>query len=350
MALKTIRLNSENPADLKKAIHWLQEGKIGALPTETVYGLAGDATRSTVAERIFQAKDRPAEDPLIVHVASPDFAKLFGIFPEAAFRLGQSFWPGPLTLIVPKTHRIPSPVTAGGSTVALRNPSHAVMHQILKDGKLALAAPSANSFGKLSPTRADHVLSQLDGKIDFILDDGPTGWGVESTVLDVSQPNHWKLYRPGPVDLEELRVWVQGEGYDLKIEDCSRESAREQESHPLPSPGILAKHYAPHTALKLIHSAEVKDREKGIHAGKRWGLIKTGLSPDVASNDVHPQIKYCSEDGTLESAGKNLYAHLHTLDRAGYDMLYVEIFPHSGLGAALNNRLFRAASEKDSNY
>ena len=348
MALKTIRLDAEDPAERKKVIQWLQEGKIGALPTETVYGLAGNATRSTVADKIFRAKGRPAEDPLIVHVASLDFAQSFGTFSEAAFRLGQTFWPGPLTLIVPKTNRIPSRVTAGGSTVALRNPSHKVMQQILKDGKLALAAPSANSFGKLSPTRADHVLSQLDGKIDFILDDGPTGWGLESTVLDVSQPNQWRLYRPGPIDLEEIQEWLRSKRFALCIEDCSHRPAAETHSHPLPSPGILAKHYAPHTALKLIQSAEVEDRERAILQGKPWGLLKTGLSQNTSFTRNHPQIRHCSENGTMGSAGKHLYAHLHALDQRGYDLLYVELFPHEGLGAALNNRLFRAASDPKS--
>lgn len=343
----TVRLDATRAKDLAKAIQWLREGRIGALPTETVYGLAGDATREFVVEKLFQAKGRPAHDPLIVHVSSPEAASRYGSFSESTRALLQEFWPGPLTLIVPKTDLIPYRVTAGLSTVAIRIPAHDRMRGLLARGDLALAAPSANTFGKLSPTRPEHVLQQLEGKIDFVLDDGPTGWGVESTVLDVSHPGHWKLYRPGPIALEQIADWVEQSKQEIQLVNCSEQANPKQEQKPLPSPGILSRHYAPRTPVRLVSPGDMEKVEEQILKGKPWGLLKTGLSPIKTASAPEPPLYYSSEDGTLESAARNFYARLHAMDEQGYEMLLVEKFPESGLGVALNNRLIRAVTASD---
>ncbi len=320
------------------AIQSLRDGGIGAFPTETVYGLAGDARREAVVEKIFAAKNRPYTDPLIVHVGSMEAARLVADFSPLARALANHFWPGPLTLILPKSSVIPGLVTAGKNTVAVRWPLHPVAQSILKNGELVLAAPSANAFGRVSPTRPKHVLKDLEGRIDFVLDGGPTGWGLESTVLDVSENRKWRLYRPGPVSAEELQAWVQAHAPGTAIEAFGIATSPE---HSQPSPGLLPRHYSPDTPLKLVSDEEVPEVIESLEKGTQGFLLLTGVGPNAEFSGAN--LQSLSSDGTLESAARNLYALLHQLDRGGISLIYVQRFPETGLGVALNNRLERAA-------
>mgnify|MGYP006267992445 FL=1 len=333
-------LDAKKDADLTWAVQCLQAGGIGALPTETVYGLAGDACREGVVGKIFAAKERPLTDPLIVHVGSFAEAQRIGKMTPLARNLAQHFWPGPLTLILPKQSLVPSLVTAGKPTVAVRMPSHPVIQQILREGRLALAAPSANCFGRISPTLPNHVQKDLKGRIDFILDGGPTGWGLESTVLDLSEEPLWKIYRPGPITLEELETWARKFAPATRVET---KSAVLDAGKAQSSPGLLERHYSPETPLKLISDGEINGLAEALENGKPGLLLWTGLGG--AEMDSKSGRIFClSPDGTLQTAAQNLYSVLHEMDQLGAPVIYVQRFPRSGLGLALNNRLERAAS------
>lgn len=342
MSIKTHHFHAHNPADLHRAAELLKGGGIGAIPTETVYGLAGDATNALAVQKIFEAKARPYSDPLIVHVASVSKALTLGFFHDEARMIAESFWPGPLTLVVSKQTVIPDTVTAGRDTVALRIPMHALTRNLLENGDLALAAPSANAFGKLSPTEPDHVKSQLEGNIDFILDDGPTGWGLESTILDVSRPEKWLHYRPGPVIFSDIEAWMRAHTPQIELQDLSR-NVSSSSSESLPAPGLLSRHYSPNTPLHLCDSADIPDILAAWEPETINALVVTGLTPHPNVSN-HPRVFQCSADGSMDSAGHRLYGLLHQLDAMDFNSILVERFPDRGLGKVINNRLERASS------
>jgi len=349
MSLITRHLYGCDPASVSRVVRILNNGGIGAIPTETVYGLAGDATNPEAVSRIFKAKERPWTDPLIVHVAGLEKAEELGLFSAQARNLAQYFWPGPLTLVVPKKAIIPDSVTAGKPTVALRSPMHPLTNSLLATGNLALAAPSANPFGGISPTRPEHVLHGLSGRIDFLLDGGPTGWGLESTVLDVSASREWKLYRPGPISAEAIQTWLEMHAPGVDLTDFTTHSrARNEEQSAnegkgLPAPGLLSRHYSPATPLIIV---EPDALDKGLEQWDKTAntaLVLSGLEGhrDETGN---PDIYHCSRDGSLDSAAAEFYSLLHRLDSKGYHTIYFEKFPEVGMGTVINNRLLRAAS------
>ncbi len=315
----------------------LREGKLVAFPTETVYGLGADATNPDAVAAIFAAKERPASDPLIVHIA--DLEQLSSVVAETsplALELAERFWPGPLTLVLPRAEMIPLNVAAGGPTVGVRMPASLVAQKLLRAAGVPVAAPSANRFMRTSPTTAAHVLADLDGRIDCVLDGGPCAVGVESTVLDLTATPP-RILRPGAVTLEELREVAPKIAGPLATE--TRPVAR--------APGQMERHYAPRTPLVVFAGQGARslaairsEAEAALAQGKRVGA----LLPDdeiSALSGLDARIESLGAD--LAAVSRNLYAALRTLDAAGLDLLLTHTYDDEGLGLALNDRLRRAA-------
>lgn len=305
MTTPTVRLPATDAA-IDEAAARILAGEPVAIPTETVYGLAADATNGEAVARIYAAKGRPSFNPLITHVPDLETAERFGLFDPAARALAEAHWPGPLTLVVPLRPDcgIAPIVTAGLASIGLRVPAHSVMQAVLRRTGRPLAAPSANRSGRISPTRADHVLASLDGRIAMVLDGGPTERGIESTILALTD-GRLRLLRPGPIEVAGAEP-VRADG---EIE----------------APGMLASHYAPRLPLRL-EATERGDRE--------W-LI--GFGPVAGDSTL-------SARGDLVEAAARLFAALHEADASGRAGIAVAPIPATGLGAAINDRLRRAAA------
>ncbi|MDW8110563.1 MAG: L-threonylcarbamoyladenylate synthase [Candidatus Bipolaricaulota bacterium] len=314
---------------IRRAAEVIRGGGLVAFPTETVYGLGADALNERAVRRIFEAKERPSDNPLIVHIAqTQELERLARAIPERAWDVAQRFWPGPLTLVLERAACVPTVTTGGLETVAVRVPAHPVAQQLLRESGCPIAAPSANRFGRPSPTRAQHVLEDLNGRIELILDGGPTLVGLESTVLDMTQDPPMVL-RPGGVTLEELRA-VLGEVRTLEPTD--REAARR-------SPGTRYRHYAPQAKLLLAEygQAEVLVREL-LAQGRRVGVL---LQRALKLGDGDLVVQQMPTD--LESYAQQLFAALRELDAQGVDVIVVESVEERGLGRAIMDRLRRAA-------
>jgi L-threonylcarbamoyladenylate synthase len=305
---------------LDRAVDVLLHGAgLVAFPTETVYGLGADALNPRAVARIFEAKNRPTFDPLIVHVAGIDDAlELVVSLPDDARRLAERFWPGPLTLVLEKRSLVPDIVTAGQSTVAVRVPAHPIALELLMRSQIPIAAPSANRFGSVSPTRAEHVEEQLGDAVDVILDGGPCSVGVESTIISLAHGRPL-LLRPGGTALEDIEAIVG------RVEAPGPEEMRSA------SPGRLSKHYATRTPL-LLGAADV--------SGKRAGLL-TLTEPEDAT--PYRAIEVLSPTGDLQEAAANLFAAMRRLDHAELDVIIATPVPEVGLGRAIMDRLRRAA-------
>lgn len=327
LVLKVNSLAPE-PEAIAHAAAILRGGGLVAFPTETVYGLGANALDTTAVERIFRAKGRPAHNPIIVHAADLDSARsLVAGWPRQATLLAERFWPGPLTLVLSKSERVPAAVTAGGPTVALRVPGHAVALALLRACQLPLAAPSANRSSELSPTRSEHVLRGLEGRIDLLLDAGPTPGGLESTVLDLTVVPA-RLWRPGLVSLAELEAVL------------GPVSVHDSESAPaiLKAPGQLQRHYAPRTPLEIAADDGCKRVETLGGQGLRVGwLTFAGKVTALGSNIV---VKRLPSDAASYAA--QLYAALHQLDDAGVDRIVVSRPPDTEEWLAVRDRLRRA--------
>lgn len=314
--------------DPEEAARILRDGGIVALPTETVYGLGANATDVQAVARIFEAKQRPEFDPLIVHVPDTEAARCYvQSFPPVAEKLAVRFWPGPLTMVLPKTAAIPDLVTSGLSQVGLRVPSHALMQSVLRMAGVPVAAPSANLFGRISPTTAQHVADQLGDRIDYILDGGPCAVGVESTVIQLADPP--RLLRPGGVSLERLEEEIG----PIEIV-ASTDNPGDQSQL---APGMLPQHYAPQTRMKLIREGEsFPDLPGDLRVGVLW--FRNPLVRHVLAGEV------LSREGDDREAAANLFAALRRLDDQTLDLIVAELLPEKGLGRAINDRLRRAAS------
>ena len=317
--------------NVRRAARALRAGRLVAFPTETVYGLGANALDAAAVGRIFEAKGRPANNPLIVHI--PEAAvvrRVAATWPESAARLARRFWPGPLTLVLPKQHGVPHAVTAGGPTVAVRVPANAVALALLREVGTPLAAPSANPSSELSPTRAEHVFRGLAGRVDMILDGGPTTGGIESTVLDLTTSPP-RLLRPGLISPSEIEAEIG------PINRVARTSAAKDT--PLPSPGTLPKHYAPRTKLYCVESSGRERVVELTNAGRRVGWIPFGAAAAVPGIVV-VQLP-------MEAAGyaARLYGALHELDHAGLDAIVVELPPTTDEWLAVRDRLRRGAAE-----
>ena len=314
---------SDNQA-IHRATEIIRQGGIVAFPTETVYGLGADAFNPLAVARIFEVKKRPYFDPLIVHVADPaDVKNLVKEIPSNAKKLIEKFWPGPLTVVLLKDENIPDIVTAGLSTVAIRMPNHPMALSLIKESRCPIAAPSANPFGYLSPTTAEHVRDQLGDQVDLILDGGPCTVGVESTIVSFSEGTP-RLLRPGGVSLEEIGSIIG------KVE------IRPVEDDKPSAPGMLPKHYAPRTPIVLDWSA--KDAE--AYRGKRIGFLAL-KEPKPFLKFIHVEI--LSKRGDLREGAANLFSAIRRLDALNLDLILAESVPEVGLGRAIMDRLRRAS-------
>ncbi len=337
--------DAEAQSQIALAAAILRQGGLVALPTETVYGLGANALDSAAVARIFAAKNRPSWDPVIVHIAGPlpGNAMLAGLvtrIPETARKLMEAFWPGPLTLLLPRSPAVSDAVTAGRPLVGVRMPAHPVAFALIQSAGVPVAAPSANLFSHISPTTAAHVLADLDGRIDAVLDAGPTQHGVESTVLDPCQ-SPIVIYRPGAVTAEQIRT-VAGP-VELYREDSSTAVT---EPDPLPSPGVGLRHYAPHARLILL-DAGLTGFESTLtqliteFAGERIGLMLPTELPRPTSGiaQVFPWGRWNAPD----ELAHNLYTGLRSLDAQQCTVILCPLPPAAGVGEAISDRLRKAA-------
>jgi L-threonylcarbamoyladenylate synthase len=328
-------LDVRSPQGLADGIHRaaeaLRQGGLVCFPTETVYGLGANALDAAAVARIFEAKGRPANNPLIVHAADRERAKeLVAAWPESADRLAERFWPGPLTLVLPRAEAVPDVVTAGGPTVAVRVPAHPVARELLAVSGLPVAAPSANRSARLSPTTAAHVLHDLDGRVDLILDGGPTPGGIESTVLDLSGPP--RLLRPGLIEAAALEAIVGPIG---RPSETPRSGA-------LPSPGMLARHYAPRTPLECVEDNGLA-RVTELH-GQDVRVALVSHHPGFV-RDVPAGVPVARMPADPAGYAAMLYAVLHLLDERGLGRIVVALPPASEEWHAVRDRLTRAAAQ-----
>ncbi|MFA0751515.1 MAG: hypothetical protein SLRJCFUN_001918 [Candidatus Fervidibacter sp.] len=345
MAIKIWRVNPEAPEKdaIAEAADILRSGGLIAFPTETVYGLGANALNEEAVRKIFAAKERPAWDPLIVHISHPDMVKdLVAVVPETFWRLAERLMPGPLTVVLPKRPTVPDAVTAGLPTVAIRMPNHPVALALIEAAGVPIAAPSANRFGRPSPTRAEHVLADLGDRIDGILDAGPTTVGVESTVVDltVTPPT---ILRPGGVSREALAE-ILGE---VAIAETPR-----REGKPMPSPGMMPRHYAPAVPLQLTEPSpsaffNALMRFLTEHPQGKVGLLLPTDWREWVTPSERVVIFDWGEWGDWVAMAQRLFEGLRWLERQGVAAIFAPLPPPSGLGLALRDRLIKASGSHE---
>ncbi|MCT8140089.1 threonylcarbamoyl-AMP synthase [Anaerobacillus sp. CMMVII] len=319
---------------IKEAAEWIKANEVVAFPTETVYGLGANAYSSEAVGKIFKAKGRPSDNPLIIHISTMEqLEMLVTDIPETAKKLINKFWPGPLTIVLNKGVGIADNVTAGLSTVAIRMPDHPIALAIISEANLPIAAPSANVSGKPSPTTAQHVETDLNGKIAGIVDGGATGVGLESTVVDCTTEVPMIL-RPGGVTREQL---------EEVIGLVTVDPALEEDGQAPKSPGLKYKHYAPNAKLVLVEGSTAFLQKQVFLAkdsGKKVGVLTTNENKVNYEADV---ILPCGTAGNLQSVAQHLYEVLRKFDEYELDVIYSETFPEVGVGKAVMNRLTKAA-------
>ena len=318
--------------DIEKAVALLKSEKLVAIPTETVYGLAGNIYSEKASTSIFETKQRPFFNPLIVHVRSIDYLNnIVETLPEKAKLLAEAFWPGPITLVLKKKDTIPDLITAGKDTVAVRIPNHPLTLKLLNQLDFPLAAPSANPFNRISPTKPKHVEDYFKNKIKMVLDGGPCENGIESTIIGFENDEPI-IYRLGSTSIEDLEA-VVGE---IQIKNSSAKPDRSQKEIAPEAPGMLERHYAPKTKTILTDNLQ-KSIEK--YKSSRIGLL---VYSDILNDDSVDFKLVLSEEKNLQEAASNLYDALHQLDRQNLDIIIAERLPDYGLGKSINDRLLRA--------
>lgn len=318
--MSLVKANSES---IRQAAEIIKRGGLVAFPTETVYGLGADGLNPIAVAKIFETKNRPAFNPLILHISEKSWLKNFtSIQNEKVDRLINKFWPGPLTLVLPKTEIVPDIVTSGNPTVAIRMPNHSVALKLIESSRTPIAAPSANKFGHLSPTEASHVAKYLGEKVEMILDGGKCSVGVESTIIQFHE-NEFYLLRPGGLSKEE----IENEIGIIKIGMIDPRRPN--------SPGQLQFHYSPQTPLKFLNK-KLFDKNKKIGA-----LFFKENKIDFTFADV----KILSAEGDLREAAANLFSHLHELEKSNLDLILVEPVEEKGLGRAIMDRLRKASNK-----
>jgi L-threonylcarbamoyladenylate synthase len=310
--------------DISKAIEILNNEDVVAIPTETVYGLAGNIYSEKAIRKLFQVKQRPFFNPLIVHIESIDkIEEVVSEFPPKAQKLAEAFWPGSLTLILPKKKNIPDVITAGKETVGVRVPNHPIALSLLKQLSFPLAAPSANPFNRISPTSSLHVEAYFKKSISMILEGGECKNGIESTIIGFEN-NEALLYRLGSISIEEIEKVIG----KIKVKNKNETTPN--------APGMLAKHYAPRTKTYLVTDVEKFTRH---FENKRIGILRFKNQMNTSSIE---HLEVLSKSGDLKEAASKLYNTLHTLDSLNLDMIVAEKFPNFGLGKSINDRLERA--------
>lgn len=320
--------------DIERAARLLQDGELVSFGTETVYGLGAHALDELAVAKIFEAKGRPTFDPLIVHVADQSWLKkLVQDVPPQANLLAEKFWPGPLTIVMPKREIVPDLVTAGLANVGIRIPAHPVTRELLEKAQIPIAAPSANLFGQMSPTRAEHVADQLGERISYILDAGPCQVGLESSVVSVVG-DEVTLLRPGGVPLEALQEVV---GPVQVAQPTSQPKEPGEDRLAQTAPGMLSRHYAPRTKLVIV---EQLPEVKSLPDNEKVGLLSFG---PVEAPGGYSAVEVLSENSDLTEAAAGFFSALRRLDASGVSVIVSKRFPQKGLGRALNDRLQRAS-------
>lgn len=313
--------------DLLKAKEILEKEELVAIPTETVYGLAGNIYSEKAIQKIFETKKRPLFNPLIVHIASRNkLDQIASEIPEKAKQLADAFWPGSLTLVLKKKTNIPDSITAGKDTVAVRVPDHELTLQLLQLLDFPLAAPSANPFGSISPTTAEHVADYFPDNLEMVLQGGACENGIESTIIGFEN-NNAVLYRLGSIAVEEIEAVIG----PIQIKN-KKENAPD-------APGMLSRHYAPMTPTILVNNVESELKK---HPNKKVGLL---VFQNTISNSQHVVTEILSKTGDLKEATANLYAAMHRLDKQNLDLIIAEKFPDTRLGTSINDRLERATKK-----
>lgn len=336
--------DDNNEIIIKTAADIIAGGGLVAFPTETVYGLGGDAFDVNASARIYEAKGRPSDNPLIVHIAAlEDLYSLTDNVPEKALALAKEFWPGPLTMIVDKKSCVPDTVTGGLSTVAVRLPSHKVARDLIKASGTFIAAPSANLSGRPSPTRAEHVIEDLSGRVDMIIDGGDIEIGLESTIVDLTEDVP-VILRPGYITMEMIEDVIG----DVRLDKALMTGVSDGVAPK--APGMKYRHYAPKAELTIIEGERDKviNRinsfvEEGRRRNRKVGVMLTTETYDMVDADV--KISLGSGDSNEEIA-RNLFATLREFDETGVDVIYSEGFGDNGLGQAVMNRLLKAAGHR----
>ena len=332
----TVNPDNVNPVYIKTAAEKIKDGGLVAFPTETVYGLGADAFNPKAVAKIFEVKKRPLEDPLIVHIAQKeDLYKLAEDISDMVLRLADEFWPGPLTLVLKKSKNIPDIITAGLDTVAIRVPADKVALAFIKFSETPIAAPSANLFGRPSPTTAQHVLDDLNEKIDIVIDGGRALIGVESTILDLTQ-NPPVVLRPGGVSMEKLKKVVKG------VEIYKQDK--------ILSPGMYSRHYSPKAKVMLVEGNGKIQVEKVKNLASR--LNSQGCSLGILVKEENKDkydgfnVKPLGPGDDLTICAANLFSVLRNFDKEGVDIVIAESVKEEGLGLAIMDRLRKAAGSK----
>lgn len=333
-------LNAQEDAALREAGEILRQGGLVAFPTETVYGLGGDALNPRACGRIYAAKGRPSDNPLIIHICR--FEDIYGIVkqvPETAVRIAKAFWPGPLTMILPKAERVPYETTGGLDTVAVRFPSHPVAGKLIEYGGGYVAAPSANASGRPSPTLAKYVVEDMNGRIDMIVDGGEVGIGLESTIIDLTAEVP-RILRPGYITQEMLNRVLGKVDIDVTI-------IKPDSGQPPKAPGMKYRHYAPSGRLVIVEgeaaqvTAYINEHTAADHrTGEKTGVIGTAEVLEQYHADV---VKCVGSRENEEDIARNLFTVLREFDDEKVTSIYSESFSSEGLGQAIMNRLLKAA-------
>ena len=333
--MQTVYLDSN---ELNDAANYLKKGEVVAFPTETVYGLGADATNEEAVQKIFAAKGRPSDNPLIIHIANEDqLERYVETVPDVARKIISHFWPGPCTLVLNKKGPIAPSVTGGLKTVGVRMPDHPVALELIEKAGVPLAAPSANSSGKPSPTSALHVRRDLDGKIQAIVDGGSTGVGLESTVLDLTDPEKPTILRPGGVTLEELEALIGKVYVDTHLTDAKAAPR---------SPGMKYKHYSPEKPVWILPDSlnEAEKVMKRLEAeGEKIGMLVSENWLRHLSNENRAGCSLGEKDKPQQAAAR-LFSSLRALDDEDVSIILVEPYEKIGIGTAYMNRLEKAAS------
>ena len=345
--MKTIiqRIDPENFRDeeLQEACSILQKGGLVAFPTETVYGLGGDALRQEASAKIYMAKGRPSDNPLIVHIADMDSLRdVADNVSEEALQLAENFWPGPLTMIFKKREKVPKSTTGGLETVAVRMPSHPVARALIRESGVYIAAPSANTSGRPSPTKAEHVREDLDGRIDMILDGGAVGIGLESTIVDMST-NVPTILRPGYITKEMLERVLDNVQVDPAI------TAKTMNPNIVAkAPGMKYRHYAPKGQMTIVEGeseAVIREINRLVREKKQEGSsVAVIATAETEMRYVCDHVKSIGSRKTEGSIAAGLYDILREMDHIGAEYIYAESFEQDGLGKAIMNRMLKAAA------
>ena len=334
-----MRVYSTSAEHLQQVSQLLRKGEVVAIPTETVYGLAADALNAEAVVKIYEIKGRPEHNPLIIHVPTLASAERYVVLNPTAEKLMLRFWPGPLTLVLPKMPCIPSVVTAGLPTVGIRCPRHPAMQSVLQQLDRPIAAPSANPSNYISPTRVEHVLQHLTGRLEHALDGGPCESGVESTIVDLTDEQSPKLLRPGPISVAEIE-----KATGIVFSNNTQNSGSAHTPTTVNSPGQLKLHYSPRTPLTLLKKGE-KPKINSLNPSQKVALLTfSKITEQSNERSSAVELSELSKNSDHREAEGRLYETLQQLDRQNYAHIYVESIPEGPQWLAIRDRLTRAAN------